>query len=60
MYRKNEDQSSVRYTLVLMGEDLGKFGRFLAIRICPKCAGNITESLIDSSIGFYFHIFAAW
>ena len=60
MYRKNENQSSVRYTLLVMGEDLGNLGRFLAIRICPKCAGNITESQVENSIGFRSNIFAAW
>ena len=60
MYRKNENQSSVRYTPLVMGEDLGNLGRFLAIRICPKYAGNITESPIESSIGFCSNIFAAW
>ena len=60
MYRKNEDQSSVRYTLGLKGEDLGNLGRFLSIRICPKCSENITESPIENSIGFRSNIFAAW
>ena len=60
MYRNNEDQTSVRYTPSLRGEDLGIWGQFLSFQICPKCYENITKTLIENSIGFRFNIFAAW
>ena len=59
MYRKKQDQSSVRYTLGLKVEDLCILGQFLSFQICPKCCENITKSPIENSIGFRSNMFAA-
>ena len=57
--QKNRGQTSVRYTPVIKGEDMVNSGAILTFQNWPKCAQNITESLVENFVDFRLGSFAA-